>query len=435
MRRDESLPRKTSNLNSRPLHYSPDFSSDYSILSRISTEKQKDVPNTLTNSLSDSALQDKAQMKAFMKKELERLKEFPEKEYKAGINKLLQMSRPLAGPSILTVESSKVGTRSGSLRSLECPSPSNHYKTIRSPSNLILQPLFTVSNCIARAGFKSRTGTINGKSKYQNQSAAIIKPNLQNVRGQYLFAVCSGHGPIGHKITDAIKEKYHSILELALPREFKSDYLIKTLNTVSEKVDLMLNDSSLDINFSGCTMVTIIISGNICTCGNIGDCRAIIGRNTTTWEAIPLSNDHNLNKKKERERILQCNARIDEEIDQNGKPTGIEKIYIGNERHSALESTRSFGNKIGKHIGVINDPEVSTTVLSTNDKFIIIASPAVWKIITNIEAVCIVRNGWENNRTDLSCQELTDEVERRYNEKNTDKDDINIIVAYINVND
>ena len=44
-----------------------------------------------------------------------------------------------------------------------------------------------------------------GKPKPYNQDAFIIHPNLQGSRGQYLFAVCDGHGMYGHDVSSFVK--------------------------------------------------------------------------------------------------------------------------------------------------------------------------------------------------------------------------------------
>ena len=410
--------------------YSPEILSKQISL-RNDSQKAK---TKLGNSLSDSLLPSNALSKLKLKEEMQKIKCSPERDYRLGISKIIQMAKESIDSSISTNTelTPKRTDKSGFNRAIDTSSHSTLAEATRtSPKNLQLQPLFSVPNFISRAGFKTRSGYINGKMKLYKQTGVIIKPSLQNIKGQYLFAMCSSHGSLGHRICDAVKEQYASTLELLMPFEPSDEQIGKALQLSSDRINTMLNGLQIDLNFSGCSFLSLVISGSNCICANLGNCRGIIASEGTVWQAVPLSKDHVLSNPRERERVLITNGRIETEYDKDGN-YGVEKLYMGNEKYPGLEVTRSFGDKIGRFVGVIGIPEVFSTELTEQDKFIVIANSTVWKAITNIEAVCIARVGWESNNTEQSCEDIANEVSRRSTQNGAEVDDISVIVIYIN---
>ena len=234
-----------------------------------------------------------------LREELQKIKEVSELVYKEGISRLLDMTRNGHNTNSMGLKSNTIDTNNTSAikkrikklpKIIRDDSPiskflgeplnpqisPNAMNTLRlSPQ---LQPLFQVNNSVVRAGFKSRVGTIRGKPKLQNQDSLAIKPNLQNIRGQYLFGVCDGHGAQGHLISEYVKEQIVKSVEFLLPAEPKIEQIPKSLSSAYDQISNSLSNASIDIIFSGCTTLTIIISGNNCICANLGDCKAVLGR-------------------------------------------------------------------------------------------------------------------------------------------------------------
>ena len=119
--------------------------------------------------------------------------------------------------------------------------------------------------------------------------------------------------------------------------------------------------------------------------------------------------------------MLKLNARISLEVDENGKSTGIEKFYMGNEDVPGLDITRSIGDKIGKYIGMIFTPEIKQYVIQPEDKFVIIGTSGLWKYLTPNDAVSIVKHSWEINKVEQSCDDLVNEASRRWKDQEIDK--------------
>ena len=304
--------------------------------------------------------------------------------------------------------------------------------TTSSKSTPQLVPFFTVTNSVTRAGFKSRVGSIKGKPKLKNQDSVIIQANLMKIRGQYLFGVCDGHGQNGHLISEHIKDNFSNLLQLHLPPEPNSDSAKNALIQATLKMEDSLKSTKIDRTFSGSTMITVLITGSTVLTASLGDCKAVVGNSASRWQAVPLYCLHNLQNKKERDRLVKNHARIAVEVvEETGEVIGSEKAYMGEENTPGLEITRSIGDKIGKYIGVSSTPELKEYQLTPDDKFIIIGSSGLWKVLTDIEAVLITRVGWEEKKVDMACEDLISEATRRWQSQDKDKEDISVIVVFL----
>ena len=302
---------------------------------------------------------------------------------------------------------------------------------VQSRSSPHLLPLKTLTNAVFRAGFKSRVGYLKGKPKLNNQDAVVIKPSLQNLRGQYLFAIVDGHGQEGFAVTEFIKENLITYVEMLLPVDPKPEKIQKSLILATENLSTALLNSKIETVFSGCTLLTIVISGNNLICSNLGNCKAIIGNEGHRWQMIPLTTEHTLDNKKECERMLEKNARIEYEAEGSFyNKVYLHRAYMGTQNVPGLEITRSIGDKCGKLIGVISTPEAITYYLSPEDKFLIVGSSGFWRFVSEMEAYLIVRHSWEKNQIEESCEDLMRHASMKWKENCRDKDDISIIVAY-----
>ena len=99
----------------------------------------------------------------------------------------------------------------------------------------------------------------------------------------HLFCVADGHGMHGHHVSQTIVDH--------LPIILKEEIMIaksnpqKSLFNAYEKIQEILteNQKRINIDISGSTMVTTLISGNLITCANAGDSRAILARQSNCF--------------------------------------------------------------------------------------------------------------------------------------------------------
>lgn len=56
-----------------------------------------------------------------------------------------------------------------------------------------------------RFSYRTKKGYIPTNSGKVNQDSYIINPNLNSHTFQHFFSVCDGHGPLGHHVSNFIK--------------------------------------------------------------------------------------------------------------------------------------------------------------------------------------------------------------------------------------
>lgn len=191
------------------------------------------------------------------------------------------------------------------------------------------------------SSFAHRTakGFIPGNSQKQNQDAFITCVNFGMSAECYFFSVCDGHGLYGGEVSGYIKQRFPTVLAqdpnlLGNPRRALISSVIK--------VNSELNHREFDINFSGSTMVSVLIRGKKLWCANTGDSRALLGRQLSDaflsqqnipvkqsgkhWMSIALSRDHKPDDQDESVRILHCGGRIEAYQDEQGNPLGPARV-------------------------------------------------------------------------------------------------------------
>jgi serine/threonine protein phosphatase PrpC len=119
------------------------------------------------------------------------------------------------------------------------------------------------------------------------------------------------------------------------------------------------------MSFSGSTVISCYLQQNKLFCANVGDSRAIVGRERSgKWEALPLSTDHKPSLEKEADRIRKMKGRVEPYRDELGEPIGPLRVWIQHDNVPGLAMTRSFGDLVGASVGVSPIPEIKGTSLA-----------------------------------------------------------------------
>ena len=261
----------------------------------------------------------------------------------------------------------------------------------------------------------------------------IIKPKFKSTKGNYLFSVMDGHGTYGYQVSQFIRSEYPKILEYFLESSFSSFSIERNIAKSIKKLEAKLQDSGIEVAFSGSTLLVILIYGNQLVCSNVGDSRAVLGRfENGVWDSVVLSSDHNVKRKDEKKRILASGGRVDYAFDEMGLAVGPLRVWLQDENIPGLAMTRSIGDKISKVIGVNSDPEVVMRKLQSDDLFIVLASDGLWEKVTNEEVVEIVAQYCDGKNVEDATAHLVNEATRRWR-KHDYRDDITVIVVFFQV--
>ena len=343
---------------------------------------------------------------------------------------------------------------------------------------------------MGKYAFKTRTGFIPNKPSKVNQDNYFLIKHFGGIRNNWFFGVCDGHGVNGHFASDHVKKFLPSNIEFidymackgnnepntrnnspntssSKPHEQSTDsvepqsYLLsadqkKKYAILAEgfmKTSFDLRRRSFDVNFSGTTIVSVLVTGNKAVCANVGDSRAILGslrakgpslreRETVAggsheggkvWVAHALSRDHKPDIKDEKDRILQQNGRVDTFREANGDPIGPARVWLKTENIPGLAMSRSLGDLVAQSVGVSPEPEIFEADLTEDDKFIVIASDGVWEFLPNEEIVSLVVPYWLQNNPEGACEKIAKESVAHWKKEDEDIDDITCIVVFLNI--
>ena len=100
-----------------------------------------------------------------------------------------------------------------------------------------------------------------------------------------------------------------------------------------------------------------------------------------------------------------------------------------------LAMTRSFGDKAGIKAGTNGIPELIQHKITTNDKFIIIASDGIWEYLENEEVMNIVVPFFKKNEINVAAEKLLKISIDIWNNISYSRDDITFIIKPLNSSD
>ncbi|CAN7049301.1 hypothetical protein Bca4012_073997 [Brassica carinata] len=242
----------------------------------------------------------------------------------------------------------------------------------------------------------------NRGEKGINQDRAIVWEGFGSQEDITFCGMFDGHGPWGHKITKRVKKLFPASLlcqwqqtlaslssspECFSPFDLWKQACMKTFSIID--LDLKIHPS-IDSYCSGCTALTAILQGDHLVVANAGDSRAVIA--TTSDDGVglvpvQLSVDFKPNIPEEAERIKQSDGRL---FCLDDEP-GVYRVGMPNGRSLGLAVSRAFGDYCLKDFGLVSEPEVTYRKITSKDQFLILATDGMWDVMTNDEAVEIVR--------------------------------------------
>jgi serine/threonine protein phosphatase PrpC len=190
---------------------------------------------------------------------------------------------------------------------------------------------------------------------------------------------------------------------------------------LAENCDLEVKQTNLDLLYSGCTGVFVIIYEGIAYCASLGDSRAVLGtysppsvlpapvvqkqqrkvldevrrrRESKVDDKIhpvQLTQDQKPDDPEEHSRIVASGGRVQRLLDANGQRIGPYRVWESTSNSPGLAMSRSIGDMIGKQIGVISTPVCTKYMINAeDDSFLVLASDGVWDVMDNEDVVNFV---------------------------------------------
>ncbi|PSR92473.1 Protein like [Actinidia chinensis var. chinensis] len=218
------------------------------------------------------------------------------------------------------------------------------------------------------------------------------------------YAVFDGHG--GSNAAAAfVKENAMRLFfeDANLPQASDIDELFLEMLEGSHRKAFLLADQALAEECSvpvscGTTALTALILGRHLIVANAGDCRAVLCRKGV---AVQMSQDHRPSYSQERERVEMLGGYI-------------EYGYLNGD----LAVTRALGDwymkfPLGSASPLTAEPEVQQIMLTEDDEFLIVACDGIWDVMSNEDAVSLVRRGLRRHDDPHQCaRELVNEALR-----------------------
>ncbi|THF97854.1 hypothetical protein TEA_020763 [Camellia sinensis var. sinensis] len=230
------------------------------------------------------------------------------------------------------------------------------------------------------------------------------------------YAVFDGHG--GSEAATYLKDNAMRFFfeDVDLPHTDDDDSFLKELEDSHRRAflraDLALADDSSHVSSNcGTTALTALVVGRHLLIANAGDCRAVLCRNGV---ALQISNDHRPTYLPERQRVEELGGTI-------------KFGYLNGE----LAVTRALGDwhlkrPFGSASPLTAEPDIHRILLTEEDEFLILACDGVWDVMSNEEAVDIVRDQLRQHHNPQQCAtELVDHASCLYS-----KDNLTAIVVY-----
>lgn len=206
------------------------------------------------------------------------------------------------------------------------------------------------------------TSLIGSRDKNEDKHNIILTNNIN------MYAIYDGHGGT---FTSKFLSKYlpmYLLNNLEIPLKKK-----KIINIFNHIQKILIKKYNKDATKTGSTCLVcleyIFKNKKIISIINLGDSRSIICRNNC---AIPLSKDHKPNWPEEKYRIEKLNG----------------KIYFDEYdwRIHDLSVSRAFGD-IYANPHVCQTPDIFNYIISSRDKFIVLACDGLWDVLSNQDVV------------------------------------------------
>lgn len=232
------------------------------------------------------------------------------------------------------------------------------------------------------SGCSQRGYTLTNQQR-KNQDSLIMFEDLST---QSLVICCmDGHGACGDLISQYVKMGIE--VKLTKHPKFGTNIQSAITETLAEIEAAFLQDSDINSEFSGTTMVLVVIRKNLMTIANIGDSRITLiskdERNQFIGQA--LSEDHKPEQITEKARITAAGGRVFPIIYPDGV-IGPERVWLGDTDIPGLAMSRSMGDSIVHTVGVSSEPEFFEREFDrARDCAVVIATDGLWTVLTDNE--------------------------------------------------
>ena len=285
---------------------------------------------------------------------------------------------------------------------------------------------------------------LNDDIEKTNQDSYLIKENIfaENFN---IYGIFDGHGEDGHLISRYISNyisdfftNESNFIENNSSLNKSKIFLERSQQIIRQSIkELDTNLTTTKINFdimhSGSTNTLLFLINETLICSNIGDsqCYLFNCSNEDLWTFESLAKIHKPSDEEEKKRIIESGGEVHPYYDEYGIYEGPDRVYIKNKTYPGLSLSRSIGDLVAKDIGIISDPDIIVKKIDENSKFIVLGSDGLWDVIKPYDVSRIVRIYFKKGDIDGACKILLNKAVQKWKKNNEERDDITIIVIFL----
>lgn len=239
-----------------------------------------------------------------------------------------------------------------------------------------------------------------------NRDKGYVLSRFSGNSSQGLFIVCDGQGDAGAQVAEYCAEHFASNLadpEGPVAYSAKVDpsliaRLIQQAAVVTKEG--VENEMDIDTVQSGSTMTSVLIAGDRIWCTNVGACQCVLGsaNEQGEWSTTQLIQPHSLSRRCEMLRVLSAGGVVTRDLST--------RVVVG---ERALALSRTFGHTEFSGAGVSGTAEVRHRLCQREDKFLVLATDGLWRVLDPTEVVQIVTrfygvhaNGYDGGQGDAT---------------------------------
>ncbi|XP_038718734.1 protein kinase and PP2C-like domain-containing protein isoform X2 [Tripterygium wilfordii] len=240
----------------------------------------------------------------------------------------------------------------------------------------------------------------------------FLMPHFSSEEEVHVFGVFDGHRGVAAAefSARALPGFLHNLGSINSPADALVEAFVRTDAAFRNELESHCKSKRLKQKdwHPGCTAIAALIVRNKLLVANAGDCRTILCR---AGQPFALSRDHVASCLEERDRVVSMGGEVKWQLD-------TWRVGL-----AALQVTRSIGDDDLKP-AVTAEPEITETLLSAEDEFLVMASDGLWDVVSNAEVVSIIKDTVKE--PGMCSKRLATEAAARGS-----KDNITVIVVFL----
>eukprot|EP00316_Scyphosphaera_apsteinii_P021071 CAMPEP_0119327710 /NCGR_PEP_ID=MMETSP1333-20130426/71486_1 /TAXON_ID=418940 /ORGANISM="Scyphosphaera apsteinii, Strain RCC1455" /LENGTH=370 /DNA_ID=CAMNT_0007336381 /DNA_START=58 /DNA_END=1171 /DNA_ORIENTATION=- len=227
-----------------------------------------------------------------------------------------------------------------------------------------------------------------GADEEDNMDQGLDLETLVTDPGLSIAAMIDGHGRDGKAVAELIKNHVKQDFENLGVADCSAR--IKACFTQLNAQACSAEDIDVSDSGASATIVLHCAESRDLIVANVGDTKAVLARGIDSPTGVQLSTDHYPGVDEERQRIIAAGGRVAASDDVQLGEIGELRVWRGTESAPGIPLSRTIGDAIAKEVGVTFEPAIKKLTLAPEDRFLVVASGGVWKVLSPQEVVDIV---------------------------------------------